>query len=182
MFLIYIRTALCRFVFLAYLDGNDFLVFYLRFWVVAEREYVYYHFKDVPSVVLGTSSSNSSTTKMLARTILKLKDKPYLGKPLTHNLKGFSSLPVAGKWGIIYDIDEYQKLVVLRSIGHRKRSTPISLKKPSKSLFGCCFCALLIDSISSSSDKISRVSIIESSFSRSLLILSLSSMSSLRIV
>jgi len=66
------------------------------------------------------TKKNKALAEMFAKAILKLKKNPYVGKPLTHDLKGFWSLPVAGKWRIIYDIDENQKLVTLRSIGHRK--------------------------------------------------------------
>ena len=64
---------------------------------------------------------NKALAEMFAKAILKLKENPYAGKPLTHDLKGYRSLPIAGKWRIIYEIDENQKLIVLRSIGHRKR-------------------------------------------------------------
>jgi len=64
---------------------------------------------------------NRALAEMFAKAILKLKENPYAGKPLTHDLKGYRSLPIAGKWRIIYEIDENQKLVILRSIGHRKR-------------------------------------------------------------
>ena len=67
------------------------------------------------------TKKNKALAELFAKAILKLKNNPYSGKPLTHDLKGFRSLPVTGKWRIIYDIDENQKLVVLRSIGHRKR-------------------------------------------------------------
>lgn len=55
--------------------------------------------------------------EMFAKFILKLNQNPYVGKPLSYDLKGFWSLPIAGKWRIIY---ETKKLIVLRSIGHRK--------------------------------------------------------------
>jgi addiction module RelE/StbE family toxin len=67
------------------------------------------------------TKKNKALAVMFAKAILKLKENPKIGKPLTHDLRGLRSLPVAGKWRIIYDIDEDQKLVILRSIGHRKR-------------------------------------------------------------
>ncbi len=67
------------------------------------------------------TKKNRALAEMFAKAILKLKENPHVGKPLSHDLKGFWSLPIAGKWRIIYEIYEDQKLVVLRSIGHRKR-------------------------------------------------------------
>lgn len=64
---------------------------------------------------------NKSLVEMFSKAILKLKVNPYVGKPLSHDLKGLWSLPIAGKWRVIYEIDENRKLVILRSIGHRKR-------------------------------------------------------------
>ena len=63
---------------------------------------------------------NKALAEMFAKAILKLKDNPYAGKPLSYNLKGLRSLHIAGKWRIIYEIYEDQRLIVLRSIGHRK--------------------------------------------------------------
>ena len=63
---------------------------------------------------------NKALVELFAKAILKLKENPYVGKPLSYDLKGFWSLPIAGKWRVIYEIDEERKLVILRSIGHRK--------------------------------------------------------------
>ena len=64
---------------------------------------------------------NRALAEVFAKAILKLKENPYAGKPLTHELKGLRSLHISGRWRLIYDVHENQKLIILRSIGHRKR-------------------------------------------------------------
>lgn len=66
------------------------------------------------------TKKNRALVDIFAKAILKLEMNPYVGKPLSHDLKGLWSLPIAGKWRVIYEIDENRKLVILRSIGHRK--------------------------------------------------------------
>ncbi len=43
------------------------------------------------------TKKNRALAEMFARAILKLKENPYAGKPLSYDLKGFWSLPIAGK-------------------------------------------------------------------------------------
>ncbi len=62
---------------------------------------------------------NKALMELFAKAILKLKENPYVGKPLSYDLKGFWSLRV-GKYRVIYEIDEERKLVILRLIEHRK--------------------------------------------------------------
>lgn len=52
------------------------------------------------------------------KSIEKLKENPYAGKPLSYDLAGLRSLRV-GKYRIIYKIDEENKIIYLISIGHR---------------------------------------------------------------
>lgn len=52
------------------------------------------------------------------KSIEKLKENPYVGKPLSYDLAGLRSLRV-GKYRIIYKIDEENKIIYLISIGHR---------------------------------------------------------------
>jgi len=55
----------------------------------------------------------------IIKSIEKLKDNPYLGKPLSRNLAGLRSLRV-GKYRVIYKIDEENKVIWLITVGHRK--------------------------------------------------------------
>ena len=64
------------------------------------------------------TKKNKALAEQIAKAIMKLKDNPKAGKPLSYNLKGYRSLRI-GKWRIIYDIDENKKQIILRSIGHR---------------------------------------------------------------
>ena len=54
------------------------------------------------------------------KSIEKLKENPYAGKPLSYDLAGLRSLRV-GKYRIIYKIDEENKIIYLISIGHREK-------------------------------------------------------------
>lgn len=55
----------------------------------------------------------------ITKSIEKLRDHPYSGKPLSYSLSGLRSLRV-GKYRVIYKIDEKNKIIWLISIGHRK--------------------------------------------------------------
>jgi mRNA interferase RelE/StbE len=50
----------------------------------------------------------------------KLKENPYVGKPLSYDLAGLRSLRV-GKYRVIYKIDEKNKIIWLVTVGHREK-------------------------------------------------------------
>ena len=56
----------------------------------------------------------------IIKSIEKLKDNPYSGKPLSYDLTGLRSLRV-GKYRVIYKIDEENKVIWLITVGHRKK-------------------------------------------------------------
>ena len=54
------------------------------------------------------------------KAIDKLKEHPYAGKPLKHDLAGLRSLKV-GKYRIIYMVDEKNKIIWLVTVDHRDK-------------------------------------------------------------
>jgi len=56
----------------------------------------------------------------LAKAISKLSDNPYVGKPLSYDYSGLWSLR-AGKYRVIYQIDEEKREIRLITVGHRKK-------------------------------------------------------------
>jgi mRNA interferase RelE/StbE len=54
----------------------------------------------------------------IIKSIEKLKENPYAGKPLSYDLAGLRSLRV-GKYRVIYKVDEKNKIIWLVSVGHR---------------------------------------------------------------
>ncbi|MBI5227741.1 type II toxin-antitoxin system RelE/ParE family toxin [Candidatus Micrarchaeota archaeon] len=62
----------------------------------------------------------NSTTKDNAKEALpKIMENPYVGKPLTGNLKGLWSFRI-GKYRILYEINEERKIIFIEAVGLRK--------------------------------------------------------------
>lgn len=62
---------------------------------------------------------DSITKDRAKEAFLRLMDNPSIGKPLSSNLKGIWSLRI-GKYRILYEIDEFNKELLISAIGLRK--------------------------------------------------------------
>jgi len=66
------------------------------------------------------TKKDKSLRERILKSIEKLKENPYAGKPLSYNLAGLRSLRV-GKYRVIYKIDEKNKIIWLVTVGHREK-------------------------------------------------------------
>lgn len=54
------------------------------------------------------------------KKVEKLREKPYMGKPLEYRLAPYRSVRVKRKYRLVYLVDEEEEEVALVAFGHRK--------------------------------------------------------------
>ncbi len=81
-------------------------------WTIKPSKEFKKRFKDL-------TKKDGPLKERILKSLEKLKENPYAGKPLSYDLAGLRSLRV-GKYRIIYKVDENNKIIWLVSIGHRK--------------------------------------------------------------
>jgi mRNA interferase RelE/StbE len=64
---------------------------------------------------------DSKTKEIIRRKILKLKENPYLGKPLRGNLFGCYKIKVS-KYRVIYKIKNQELIIIIIAVGKRENS------------------------------------------------------------
>ncbi len=62
---------------------------------------------------------DNTTRNSTEEALPKIMENPYMGKPLTGNLKGLWSFRI-GKYRILYEINENGKTILIEAIGLRK--------------------------------------------------------------
>ena len=65
-------------------------------------------------------SLDRSVRKRIVEIVDLLRERPYIGKPLRGPLHGKWSIRV-GKYRLVYEIDEENRIVFLLTVGPRKR-------------------------------------------------------------
>jgi len=68
-----------------------------------------------------TSRSDKNLFRQFIDALDLIAEKPYAGKPLVGNLKGYFSYRVRD-YRIIYEIEDMKLLVYIEKIAHRKES------------------------------------------------------------
>ena len=81
-------------------------------WMIKATKEFERTFKDL-------TKKDKQLKERIIKSIEKLRDNPYSGKPLSYDLSGLRSLRV-GKYRVIYKIDEKNRIIWLISVGHRK--------------------------------------------------------------